>query len=131
MCLISKTAIPSKSTYNIECYKVLKIENNKLFSPFVNYEYELGDLYINSEDSQFEEFAGHIMIQNGYYHSYRSKEAANICINELISYKRRIKSKIPTLKIFKAEIPANTNFYEGQYADLASKSLKIIEECLD
>lgn len=132
MCLISNTDTPSTSTYDIECYKVLIEEKGKLYSPYQRYEYEVDDLYIDSTlESPVETFAGFSMIEKGYYHTYKSKEAAKILILELESCFRRTKQKLPKIKIYKAEIPAGTRFFEGQYSDLASKSLKILEECCD
>lgn len=134
MCLISKTNIPSKTSSSIECYKVLEVTKDELFSPYIGFRFELNKIYNSNEDTiNLEKYTDNkYFVEGGFFHSCKNVNQAKRIISELHSILRRNKtSGAKVYKIFKAEIPIDTEFFEGQYEDIASKSLKIIEECFD
>lgn len=131
MCLVSRTNIPTKSSYNIICYKVLCLDGGKLVSPYQGFAFNIGTLYKDEKVKQIMVALGVYLIESGFFHSYKDINSAKTCISHLQSRNRKLHIKAQTYKIFKAEIPEGTEFFEGQYGDIASKSLKIIEECFD
>lgn len=127
MCLISEIKTPSTSTYNIQCYKILIPVGGKLFTPYRDFLFPVGEVVVDKVDKAPSEVFGILMIEGGYFHSYKSLDAAKRIVEEL---KRKIpKGKV--LKIYNAEIPAGVEFYEGHFEDLCSKALKIVNECCD
>lgn len=129
MCLVSECDKPSTSTYNIICYKILVPVGGKLVTPYRDFLFPLNEVLEDKVEAKFMPLSyGHIMIEGGYFHSYKSLSMAKKKVDEL---KRKTKDKKKVFKIYKAEIPSGTNFFEGQFEDICSKSLKIIEECCD
>lgn len=128
MCLASESKTPSiNNEYNIECYKILYLDNGNLYTPFENFHFPIGKTITDTApDTSFEAF-GVLILESGYFHAYKTIEAAQKKLNEI---KRKDKRK-RFFKIYKAEIPVGVPFYEGQFQDLCSKQLKIIEECFD
>lgn len=127
MCLVSESKTPSTSTYDVTCYKILIPVGGELFTPYRDFLFPVGEVVVDKVDTQPSECFGVLMIEGGYFHSYKNIKAAQKKVEEL---KRKVpKGKV--LKIYKAEIPAGTEFYEGQFEDLCSKALKILEEYCD
>lgn len=127
MCLVSETKTPSTSTYDITCYKILIPVGGKLFTPYRDFLFPVGEVVVDPVDKEPFEVFGVLMIEGGYFHSYKNINAAKKKAEEL---KRKV-PKGKTLKIYKAQIPTGVPFFEGQFEDICSKSLKIIEECFD
>lgn len=127
MCLVSENKTPSTSTYDITCYKILIPVGGKLFTPYRDFLFPVGEVVVDEVDKEPSEVFGRLMIEGGYFHSYKNVNAAKRKIEEL---KRKVpKGKV--LKIYEAQIPNGTPFFEGQFEDLCSKSLKILEEYID
>ncbi|MDE5888576.1 MAG: hypothetical protein K2H20_01005 [Bacilli bacterium] len=127
MCLISETKIPSTSTQDIICYKILIPVGDKLFTPYRDFPFSIGEVVVDQVEKEPSEVFGVVMFEGGYFHSYKNIE---ITKKKVIELQRKI-PRNKTLKIFKSQIPSGTIFFEGQNEDLCSKSLKIIEECFD
>ena len=127
MCLVSEIKTPSTSTYDITCYKILIPVGGKLFTPYRDFLFPVGEVVVDPVDKEPSECFGFLMIEGGYFHSYKNVKAAQKKAEEL---KRKL-PKGKTLKIFEAQIPNGTPFFKGQLEDLCSKSLKIIEEYID
>lgn len=127
MCLISEKKTPSTSTYDIQCYKILIPVGGKLFTPYRDFLFPVGEVVVDKVDKEPSECFGVLMVEGGYFHSYKNLASAKKKVEEL---KRKVpKGKV--LKIYHAEIPAGVDFYEGQFEDLCSKALKIVGECCD
>lgn len=133
MCLVSNTNTPYKTSCSIECYKVLEVTKYGLLSPFHGFLFEIGKTYTSNEDvTVFDKYSDNkYFVENGFFHSCKNMKSVNRIISILHTMRRRYKMTPATYKIFKAEIPINTEIFEGQDEDIASKSLKIIEECVD
>lgn len=127
MCLVSETKIPSISTYDIQCYKILIPVGGKLFTPYRDFCFPIGEIVFDKVNKVPTEVFGVFIIEGGYFHSYRSIAAAKKKIKEL---KHKV-PKVKVLKIYNAKIPAGVEFYEGQFEDICSKALEIIDECYD
>ena len=127
MCLISETKTPSTSIYDIKCYKILIPVDGKLFTPYRNFLFSIDEVVVDKVDKKPSEYFGFLMIEGGYFHSYKSLEAAKKKVEEL----KRKAPKGKVLKIYNAVIPTNTEYYEGQFEDICSKALKITDECDD
>lgn len=127
MCLVSTTQVPSTSTYDITCYKILIPVGGKLFTPYRDFLFPVGEVVVDPIDQEPFSVFDVFMIEGGYFHSYKNIRAAKKKVEEL---KRKI-SKGKTLKIYEAQIPNGTPYFEGQFEDLCSKSLKILEEYID
>lgn len=127
MCLISEKKTPSTSTNDIKCYKILIPAGGKLFTPYRDFLFPVGEVVVDKVDKEPSECFGVLMIEGGYFHSYKNLQAAKKKVEEL---KRKVlKGKV--LKIYNAVIPANTEYYEGQLEDICSKALKVTDECDD
>lgn len=128
MCLATESKTPSiNNGYDIVCYKILVHVGGKLITPYMDFLFPVGEIITDkAPDTSFDAF-GFRVIESGYFHSYKTLEAAKKKVQEL---KRKDKKK-KEFRIYRAEIPTETPFFEGQFEDLCSKSLKIIEECLD
>lgn len=127
MCLTSKEKTPSTSTHDIQCYKILIPVGCKLFTPYRDFLFPVGEVVVDEVNKEPSECFGFLMIEGGYFHSYKSLSAAKKTAEEL---KRKApKGKVP--KIYNAIIPANTEYYEGQFEDICSKALKVTDECDD
>lgn len=127
MCLISEKKTPSTSTNDIKCYKILIPVGGKLFTPYRDFLFPVGEVVVDKVDKEPSECFGVLMIEGGYFHSYKSLSAAKKNVEEL---KRKVpKGKV--LKIYNAVIPTNTEYYEGQFEDICSKALKVTDECND
>lgn len=127
MCLISETKIPSISAHDIVCYKILIPVGGKLFTPYRDFLFTVGEVVVDKVEKEPSEVFGVVMFEGGYFHSYKNIEAAK---KKVIELQRKI-PRSKTLKIYKAQMPSGNIFFEGQNEDLCSKSLKIIEECFD
>lgn len=127
MCLVSEKKTPSTSTNDIKCYKILIPVGGKLFTPYRDFLFPVGEVVVDEVDKEPSECFGFLMIEGGHFHSYKSLNAAKKKVGEL---KRKVpKGKV--LKIYNAVIPANTEYYEGQFEDICSKALKVTDECND
>lgn len=127
MCLISETKTPLTSTYDLKCYKILIPVDGKLFTPYRDFCFPIDEVVVDKVDKKSSEYFGFLMIEGGHFHSYKSLEAAKKKVEEL---KRKVpKGKV--LKIYNAVIPTNTEYYEGQFEDICSKALRVIDECND
>lgn len=127
MCLVSEIKTPSTSTYDIKCYKILIPIGDKLFTPYRDFLFPVGEVVVDPVNKEPSECFGFLMIKGGHFHSYKSLSAAKKKVEEL---KRKVpKGKV--LKIYNALIPSNTEYYEGQFEDICSKVLKITDECDD
>lgn len=127
MCLISEKKTPSTSTNDIKCYKILIPAGGKLFTPYRDFLFPVGEVVVDKVDKEPSECFGVLMIEGGYFHSYKNLQAAKKKVEEL---KRKVlKGKV--LKIYNAVIPATTEYYEGQFEDICSKALQIVDECDD
>ena len=125
MCLVSEKKIPSTNTNNIKCYKILIPVGDKLFTPYRDFIFPISEVVIDKVDKEPSEYFGFLIIEGGYFHSYKNLEAAKKKLEEL---KRKVpKGKV--LKIYNAVIPANIEYYEGQFEDICSKALQIIDGC--
>lgn len=133
MCLISETNISSKTSYTIECYKVLEVTKHELLSPYFGFLFEIGKIYytLNEGSSDLASYNNRYFVESGFFHSCKTINKAKKVISDLQCIRRRRNLSPAIYRIFKAEIPANTKFFEGQDEDIASKTLKIIEECVD
>lgn len=125
MCLVSETKTPSTSTYDIHCYKILIPVGGKLLTPYRDFLFPVGEVVVDKVDKEPSEVFGVLMIEGGYFHSYKNLTAAKKKVDEL---KRKV-PKGQVLKIYNAVIPAGVGYYEGQFEDLCSKALKIVDEC--
>lgn len=124
MCLISEKKTPSTSTYDIQCYKILIPVGGKLFTPYRDFLFPVGEVVVDKVDKEPSECFGVLIVESGYFHSYKNLNAAKKKVEEL---KRKIpKGKV--LKIYNTIIPANTEYYEGQFEDICSKALQVIDE---
>lgn len=124
MCLVSEKKTPSTSTNDIKCYKILIPVGGKLFTPYRDFLFSVGEVVVDKVDKEPSECFGFLMIESGYFHSYRNLNAAK---KEVEKLKRKIsKGKVP--KIYNAIIPTGTEYYEGQYEDICSKALQVIDE---
>lgn len=119
MCLVTKEKDPTKSSYNIECYKVLTVQ---MLSPYRDYKYTMGEVIEDEEEESVIPIFDVYMIDKGYLHSYKTLDAAKKLVDRF--------KRICKCKIYKAEIPAGTLFYEGAFNEFCSKALKLIEECI-
>lgn len=119
MCLTSSVKEPSKSSYNIICYKVLKED---MTSPYRDYKYST-ITKADGPDSVIELSNDIFLVESGYLHSCKSIKSAKKLRERMLS--------IFKYKIFKCEIPVGILFYEGKSDDLCSKELKILEEYRD
>ncbi len=127
MCLTSETKTPSTSTYDIQCYKILIPVGGELFTPYRDFLFPIGEVVVDKAEEKTSDCFGVLMIEGGFFHSYKNLSVAKKKVEEL---KRKVpKGKV--LKIYHAEIPAGVEFYEGQFEDLCSKALKIVKECCD
>lgn len=127
MCLVSEKKTPSTSTYDIQCYKILIPVGGKLFTPYRDFLFPVGEVVVDKVNKEIFEHCGALIVEGGYFHSYKNLAAAKKKVEEL---KRKIpKGKV--LKIYNAIIPAEVDYYEGQFEDLCSKALKVIDECCD
>ena len=122
MCLYSWKA-KKKAENDIECYKVLKYDQNGILSsPFQeSFKWEVGKEYKDERAKLL--YRGEV--NEGYFHSYNSYMTAfNACVNDFNSKRRLI--------IARCIIPKGTYFYQGIHSSggregYASKSLKIVE----
>ncbi len=127
MCLTSETKTPSTSTYDIQCYKILIPVGGELLTPYRDFLFPVGEVVVDKTEEKTSDCFGVLMIEGGFFHSYKNLSAAKKKVEEL---KRKVlKGKV--LKVYHAEIPAGVEFYEGQFEDLCSKALKIVKECCD
>lgn len=131
MCLVSDSKTPSISTNDIQCYKILIPVGGKLLTPYRDFSFPIGVVVVDEVPTpELDEIFGVFMVEGGYFHSYSNLETAKFHLGT-IEWKYKKTRRGVTPKIYKAEIPANTQFYNGRAGDLCSKSLKIIEECVD
>ena len=127
MCLVSKSETPLTSTYDILCYKILVPIGDKFLTPYRDFNFPINKVITSKDGERPFECCGFFLVSDGYFHSYKNLTAARKKVEDL---KRKLpKDKIP--KVFEAQIPSGTSFFEGQAEDICSKSLKIIKECLD
>ena len=127
MCLATPTIIPYIINTDIICYKILITTKEGLKSPYMEFIFPLRQIMVDQVEAEPVNTFGLYIIEKGYFHSYQTKEAARNKIRQLS--RRMPKNQI--LKVYKASIPAGTEFFKGQYEDLCSKSLQILEECFD
>lgn len=127
MCLIKKHTFPKKSSKPITVYKVLKLQENLLYPPYISYNgpVSIGEIYAGMDRYK----NNHIVfrsifkkeIEEGFIHSF----------NNLYTAREEAPYVDGKKVIVECEIPADTFYYEGQSCDLASRKLKyvkIIEE---
>ena len=127
MCLVSKSGTPLTSAYDIKCYKILVPIGDKFLTPYRDFNFPINKVITSKDGERPFEYNGFFLVSEGYFHSYKNLTAARKKVEDL---KRKLpKDKIP--KVFEAQIPSGTSFFEGQSEDICSKSLKIIKECLD
>lgn len=127
MCLVSEIKTPSTSTYDTHCYNILIPVGSKQLTTYRDFLFPVGEVVVDKVDKEPSECFGFAMIEGGHFHSYKSLEAAKKKAKEL---KRKVpKGKV--LKIYNAIIPANTEYYKGQFEDMCSKALQVIDECDD
>lgn len=119
MCLVTKEKDPIKSSHSIECYKVLTI---KMLSPYRDYKYTVGGVTEDTEEESVKPIFDVYIVEKGYLHSYKTLDEAKKLVDKF--------KRICKCKIYKAEIPEDTLFYEGMMNDYCSKALKLIEECI-
>lgn len=127
MCLVSEKRNPYISDKDILCYKILIPVRDKLITPYRDFVFNK-DIVVNDEAEEkiVEINKGYFMIESGYFHALTSLQKAKETLNTI-----HRKQKIRTYKIYKAIVPKDTHYYTGQFEDICSKSLKIIEECFD
>lgn len=127
MCLVSEKRNPYTSDKDILCYKILIPVRDKLITPYRDFVFNK-DIVVNDKaDEKIVEISeGYFMIESGYFHALTSLQKAKETLNTI-----HRKQKIRTYKIYKAIVPKDTPYYTGQFEDICSKSLKIIEECFD
>lgn len=136
MCLEKKSRIPRIATKNIIVYKILKSEDNKLFTQFYGYKVEIGKTYKGIFDKYhifikhgLRIFTNNIIcflislfyskfITSGYIHSYSSY--ANIPYIFKYCY-------INNYYIIKCIIPRGTLYFIGKDNDIASRKIKYIK----
>ena len=127
MCLITESKTPSISEYNISCYKILIPIGGEYITPYRDFPFSIGKVTTDLIDADPLELFDHYIIEEGYFHSYKNIKAAKHVLDEL---KRQLpKDRVP--KIFEAQIPEGTPFFEGQFGDIGSKSLLVIKEYID
>ena len=131
MCLASKTDTPSISINEIDCFKILIPVGGKLFTPYRDFLFSIGEVITDEvEVPEVRQLFGVYLIEEGYFHSCITLEAAKKLLKDIqIQMKREKRKGIP--KIFHAVIPPNTPYLLGGLGDICSKSLKITEECFD
>ena len=121
MCLVSEIKTPSTSTYDITCYKILIPVGGKLFTPYRDFLFSVGEVVVDPVDKEPSECFGFLMIEGGYFHSYKNVKAAQKKVEEL---KRKLpKGKTP--KIFEAKIPNGTPFFKGRLKIYVLSHLKL------
>lgn len=125
MCLSSEILYPLIADKEISCYKVLVPVGGNLYTPYRDFCFPLGEVIVDKEEENSRIMWGIKMIESGYFHAYLNLEAAKDLVKCLYR-KYKMKSKI-----YNAIIPKDSPYYIGQYEDICSKSLKIIEECFD
>lgn len=117
MCLIIKNK-PEKliASKNIIIYKVLRVTRitNSLYSPYLNFKYELNKLYkLKGRIYPFFNNYHRNYIINEAFHSFTSKSAALIEKRSQCSYSG---SRI----IYKGIIPKGSVYYKGKFASFSS-----------
>ena len=127
MCLISEFKTPSTNSYNILCYKILISVGSELRTPYRDFLFNIGEVTTDSVEGEPSEVFNHYMIEAGYFHSYKNIDAARQSAGLI----QRHSPKGTIVKVFEAQIPAGTPYFEGQFEDLCSKSLLIIKEYSD
>ena len=105
-------------------YKVLKLYEGTLVSPFYDMPYEFLTRYDNSEP---DEISGSpidniYFVEGGFYHAYIDKDAA-VANAKVIEHFYRKKCVI-----YNATIPRGTKYYLGNAKDICAKSIIINEE---
>lgn len=127
MCLITSSKTPLISKLTIKCYKILIPIGGKLVTPYRDFVFPVGRVIVDTEvENIIKTIGGFNTIESGFFHSYLERYTAKIALSMM---KRTFKDA--NLKIYNAEIPLNSEFYIGEYGDLCSKALKIIDECCD
>lgn len=124
MCLFTKDLEPLISTYDITCYKILEVKDDKFLSPYQKYPFEIGKEVTDKVSPDPQDVFDYQMIEEGYFHSFTRPSYAE----EILPVLRR-RNKKANYKIFEAVIPAGTQYLMGQQdVDICSKTLKIIKE---
>lgn len=127
MCLVSEKRNPYISDKDIQCYKILIPKGDKLVTPYRDFVFNIGNVFNDKADENITEISErHFIVESGYFHALTSLQRAKETLNTI---HRKVKDK--TYKIYKAVIPKDTPYYTGQFEDICSKSLKIVEECFD
>lgn len=127
MCLMTTEKSPKRAEEDITIYKILINENNKLYAPFKRMEYELKELYINAQELEISPcLCEFYCIEGGAYHCYNNLEKAKCELKRL----RHINPKVKGLTLYKGIIPKNSQYYIGSMGDVASRQIKITEECM-
>lgn len=128
MCLATKTNTPSISTNDIDCYKILIPVGGKLITPYRDFLFPVGEVVTDEVEAPEPKSFGNVyLIEAGYFHAYDNIKSAK----KLQEGFRRKASKRIEFKVFKAIIPAGTPYFQNEFGDICSKSLKIVEECCD
>lgn len=127
MCLVSEKRNPYTSDKDILCYKILIPVRDKLITPYRDFVFNK-DIVVNDEAEEkiVEINKGYFIVESGYFHALTSLQKAKETLNTI---HRIVRNK--DFKIYKAIVPKDTPYYTGQFEDICSKSLKIIEECFD
>lgn len=118
-----------KAKEDIVCYKVLRVYNKNLFTPYtadeVPSQIYKGELPMVSEPLKGRRFFRRIFhsefIGEGYIHTFRVKQCA---LNTVRYFERR---GIET-RIFECVIPKGTYYYQGIERDYASEQIIYKEE---
>lgn len=135
MCLKKKSRIPRIATKDIVVYKILHVENNKLFTLFCRNEIEIGKTYKGIFD-KYNIFIKHRLctfnnniicflislffsklITSGYIHSYSN-------YNSIPSY---FKYSYLNNYIIKCIVPKGTLYFIGKNGDIASRKIKYVK----
>lgn len=129
MCLATKTNTPSISANDIDCYKILIPVGGKLITPYRDFLFPVGEVVTDEVEAPEPKSFGNVyLIEAGYFHAYDNLRSAMRKRSELM---RRLFNKKTEFKVFKAILPAGTPYFQNEFGDICSKSLKIVEECCD
>lgn len=130
MCLYTKQNNPNIAQDDIIVCKVMLVwKDGSIHSPYqqLSTNWELNELYINSQEISTREYWGWIELSKGFYHSYQNELACQDLVNYL---NRKIKrtNNSHEVKIYKAIIPKGTEYYIGQRSDFCSRAIIIKDD---
>lgn len=140
MCLWTKNWVnePSVSDKGIKCYKVIKLGEKHFLTPVQGT--RIADKVVNG-DRPFKATCQNIpwrnlvrldmytnqyvYLEHGYIHAYhRLSSAKKFCKDFERCYK-----KTPKLLIYRCEIPADTEYFDGRHGDICARQI-VFKECV-